>query len=405
MKYCIGNIWLTILLIMFAIKPTLASELNLSLLHSIYTKEIAAKGEGVWLTNGFAFFTVDQECLSNKKFSASEEKEAATVKLMLLIKNAINEHSLELDQSISKVLKNEVLRKFRYQGTNIAKTLSLSGVVVANEDTGHCNRRRTMAFPLAQYQQALNSIEKVDVNELILSAKSELLSSNQFKKLSEYAAHFKLVELTGALSISDSDYSVPFLSNTLIKNQSSNSNKLKADVEKVLKSIQQKMPCKVICENALKAISNLDIANTILKANEFNGLGKYQETSNEQKVVAEQFMSFAKKNFDKGQNAQQIIKDLSVSLLFSPNNINAWNMYGSVLRALNMPEYSLIAHTQALTLSPKNAETLFHIAKTHKALNNSKITSGYHNFILEHYSWLVQNEWSNAQIIELRKGL
>ena len=371
-----------------------------------YRENISVKGPGVWLTKEFVFFSVNKVCIRKQKYSGSKETRAATAQLLF----NIGEHfqsELYTKTIEPEILKERLKIKLLQLNQQHTKSFNVSGMLVADEDIGNCTRRRTMAFDINSYNDAKSSMKTVDIEALKREVIAEAFETNDRKFLLKYTFQLGMLESYISFSIDKKSTMPPSLNHINLDASMADKPKIYRErLQNIVLKFKTKNNCSSSCEfDDDIQYSDLDITNVLPMLRVFNGFVLVDETNAAQQNIAKDYLKKAESNFNQGINPEQIYKDLSVSLLFNPNQIAALNMMGSIARALNKPNDALILHRRALMLAPKSSATLVYIAKTYLQLESKLDASIYINFIISHYQWLLPDVWAKTETTRLAKEL
>jgi len=370
-----------------------------------YRESIASKGPGAWLTEKYIYFSVDKVCIRKQKYSGTKETRAATAELLF----NIGEHFQS--EFYTKTIKPDILKnrlkikliQLNQQHTNV---FNMSGMLVADEDIGNCTRRRTMAFEIESYNNAKQSMKTIDIEALKHDVIEEAFVSNDREFLAAYSFQLGMLESYISFSIAETSSIMTKLNNNLNVSAIKKAKKYREQLQHKISTFKGKNNCSDNCllDKNITA-SPLDITSVITTLKAFNGLVLIDKTNVDQQHIAKEYFQRAENNFNQGTHPEQIYKDLSISLLFNPNQVIALNMMGSIARTLNMPDSALILHNRALMLSPKLSTTLSHIAKTHLQLGHKVEASIYVQFIINYYQWLLPDTWAKTETARLAKDL
>lgn len=322
---------------------------NANSLLSDYEQNLADKTTGIYPLNDKFYFVVKQPCLTNKKFAGSAESKAAEQQFYQLLTAKIAQVILaenEDEISLDSPLKEAIFSQFnKTQLQSIPHQLLLD----RNNQSQRCERVYVKAADQNDFiakQFTLTESEVLTLSaELLLAA----IQNEDYALAAEYLTNLGLIDLSDI-------YQALQGNNELDVNITS--------VDPVSKCVNK--TDRSVCQFQTQRYSKYDVHFVL--ANVFNP-PNYHKVVNKHPnpALAEVFFTAAQVNFKLGQNPQQIIDDLTLTINSQPSHSPAWQMLSSVYRATGQEKLAQLAATQLILQAPQDMEAWVYYLKSYPA--------------------------------------
>jgi hypothetical protein len=324
----------------------------------LYNQKYATADTGVYEDSGYLFFIVKQPCLTTKKYSGTDESDAAELTFYELLANEIKQRSVSFDPgsiSFDGQLRQDILGYVsnKYNASNL-----VSHKLLFDRDNKICTREYVQIAEAIQFEKNKISIPAIDIN----NAKSELfilaLKDEDNVRLYSYFQSLGLKQLELIYREIESDSVYPF--GLQFHNDTSRYEKF-CDENKY-------------CKSALNINSPHDFNGVLAKVIDAKGIINITSLTNNIALSHEYYIK-AKANFDHGQNPQKIISDLTLAINAQPNNVEAWKMLTTIYRATNKTQLALYTSTQYIIQNPISNEAWVYLMKSLSAIDKDEADS------------------------------
>lgn len=350
----------------------------------IYQNKFIEQPTGVYQDSGLLFFVVKQPCLTTKKYSGTKESKQAERLFYTQLVHELNVRSISFNpQSIpfSGRLKEDIFTEIskRYDAKK-----AISHRLLFDRDSKGCMREYVRVAQAEQFDKNKIKIPQEDIirvqSELIIDA----LNEEDYLRLASYFNSLQINSLALIYTELSRDASYPFAI------------KFNSDLSRYETYCANDSYCK----SKIKNHSDYDF-NTVL-ATAFNAKGIINLNSLNPSVnMAKEFYLRAKSNFDKGQNPQQIINDLTISLNANPINADAWEKLSAIYRATNKNQLALFAANQYNIQNADSAESWVYLLKA-ITLTNKAEADKLHTLLVSISDHVALSTWAQKQIKDHR---
>jgi len=321
----------------------------------IYNQKYATSETGVYEDSGHLFFVVKQPCLKSKKYSGTDESDAAELKFYALLASEIKQRSVSFDPE--SIVFDGQLRKDVY--SHIANEYDAKNMIshqlLFDRDGKQCVREYVQVAGAIQFEKnkiviPASEIEKVK-SELINTA----LEEGYYTLLYTYFESLNLPILASIYNEVEKDATYPF------------GMQFDHDVSEFDGFCKDNQYCK----SSLNIATAYDFNGVLAKVIDAKGIINITSLTNNT-ALSHEFYLKAKANFDKGQSPQQIIADLTLAINAQPNNIEAWKMLTTIYRATNKERLALYASNQYIIQSPTTIESWVYLMKSLSAIDKGE---------------------------------
>lgn len=346
----------------------------------VYEQKFADKPTGVYEDSGYLFFVVKQQCLTEKKYSGTEESKEAEIKFYSQLVNEANYRSVSFDpESISfdGQLRKDIFTKIAQK--HDAKAL-ISHQLLFDRDSKECIREYVQSAKAEQFEQNKIKIPLTEINktktELIVSS----LTDENNKLLMSYLNSLGLEHLAEIYGEIEKESVYPF--------------GIKFDDN----LSEYEFYCKNdhYCKSEIEIHSTYDFDGVLARVMKNQGvINLYSLNPSEE--MSEDFYLKAKYDFDKGQNPDKIISDLTFSINFNPSNPKAWKMLSNIYRATKKEQWALFSAKQYTIQNPTSAESWVYVLKALSATNKTEANK-LHSLLVSISNSVELSTWAQKQI-------
>lgn len=321
----------------------------------LYNQKYATSDTGVYEDSGYLFFVVKQPCLTTKKYSGTDESDAAELTFYGLLASEIKQRSVSFDPSsisFDGQLRQDIFDHVsnKYNANNL-----ISHQLLFDRDNKSCTREYVQIAQAIQFEKNKISIPGIDVN----NAKSELFSTalkdQDNARLDAYSQSLGLQTLALIYREIESDSVYPF------------GLQFHNDTGKYERFCNENQYCK----SALNINSPHDFNGVLAKVIDAKGIINITSLTNNIALSNEYYLK-AKANFDHGQNPEQIISDLTLAINAQPNNVEAWKMLTTIYRATNKERLALYSSNQYIIQNPTAIESWVYLMKSLSAIDKDE---------------------------------
>jgi len=350
---------------------------------TLYMEKFSASNTGVYEDNGFLYFVVKQQCLSDKKYSGTDESKAAELLFYEMLANELrqrnvsfNQSSIEFDGALREDVFNNISKKYD------AKSL-VRHQLLFDRDAGHCVREYVQVSDAKQFEKNQIKIPLSDIEKSKIELLSQALTENNYSLLSSYFTSLNLNQLSSIYREVDKQFVYPF--GIRFGDDLNRFNSYCAEEVKY-------------CSSELAVLSQYDFNAVLSKV--FNEKGVVNAISlYDNQYVSDHYYLKAKSNFDKGIYPEKIVSYLTVAINLQPSNKEAWKMLASIYRATGEYTLSLYASSQYILLTPSSVDSWVHLMKS-LALTNKTQADKLHELLVAITKNTNVSPWANEQIKE-----
>ncbi len=346
----------------------------------IYQQKFAVKKSGVYQDSGFLFFVVKQPCLTTKKYSGTKESKQAELTFYAQLAHEVNSRSISFNpQSIplSGPLKEDIFAEIakRYDAKK-----AIAHHLLFDRDSKGCIREYVRVADAEQFEKNKINIPQSDIirvqSELIAAA----LDAEDYTRLASYFRSLQINNLALIYNELSGNTSYPLAI------------RFASDLSRYDTYCRDGFDCKAEIKNHSKYDFNAVLA-TGFKA---KGIISFYSL-NPSMEMAKEFYLRAKNNFDKGQNPQQIVDDLTLSLNASPVNADAWKMLSAVYRATKKNQLALFAANQDCMQDASSAEPWVYLLKALSTTDKAE-AGKLHSLLISISDHVLLSAWAQKQI-------
>lgn len=346
----------------------------------LYSQKYATSETGVYEDSGYLYFVVRQPCLSTKKYSGTEESDAAELKFYALLANEINQRSVSFDSnsiSFDGQLRQDV---FSYISNKYNAKNLLSHQLLFDRDGKECIREYVQIAEATQFENNKIVIPIADVEK----AKAELITSTLEEedntRLYAYLESLGLPQLALIYREIEKDSVYPF------------GIQFGHDISKYEGFCNENKYCK----SSLNIANPYDFNGVLAKVIDAKGIINIMSLTNNITLSNEYYIK-AKANFDHGQNPQQIISDLTLAINAQPNNVEAWKMLSTIYRATNKEQLALYASNQYTIQNPTTIESWVYLMKSLSATDKDQ-ADALHSLLVLMTKHIEISPWAQKQL-------
>lgn len=346
----------------------------------IYQQEFIEKPTGVYQYSGTLFFVVKQHCLTTKKYSGSKESKQAEKIFYRQLVTELNSRNISFNpRSIpfSGPLKEDIFAEIvkRYDAKK-----AIAHHLLFDRDSKGCIREYVRVADAEQFEQNKINIPQTDIIRVQSKLITAALDAEDYTRLASY---FKSLQINN----------LALIYNELSRNASYPlATRFASDLSRYDTYCRDGFDCKAEIKNHSKYDFNAVLA-TSFKA---KGIINFYSL-NPSVEMAKEFYLRAKNNFDKGQNPQQIVDDLTLSLNASPVNADAWKMLSAIYRAINKNQFALFAANQDCMLDASSAEPWVYLLKA-LSITNKAEADKLHSLLISISDHVELSKWAQKQI-------
>jgi len=321
----------------------------------LYNQKYATADTGVYEDSGYLFFVVKQACLTTKKYSGTDESDAAELTFYELLTNEIKQRSVSFDPSsisFDGQLRQDIFDHVsnKYNAKNL-----ISHQLLFDRDNKSCTREYVQIAKAIQFEKNKISIPTSDINNAKSALLIEALKDEDNVRLNAYFQSLKLRTLALIYREVESDSVYPF------------GLQFHSDTSTYEKFCNENQYCK----SALKINSPHDFNGVLAKVIDAKGIINIMSLTNNIALSNEYYIK-AKANFDHGQNPQKIISDLTLAINAQPNNVEAWKMLTTIYRATNKAQLALYMSNQYIIQNPDSLEAWVYLMKSLSATDKDE---------------------------------
>jgi len=321
----------------------------------LYNQKYARSDTGVYEDSGYLFFVVKQPCLTTKKYSGTDESDAAELTFYGLLADEIKQRSVSFDPN--SILFDGKLRQDIFEHVSEqynAKNL-VSHQLLFDRDNKSCTREYVQVAEAIQFEKNKINIPLVDINKAQRALFISALKNEDNVRLYGYFQSLGLTQLELIYREVESDAVYPF------------GLQFNHDVSKYDDFCNENQYCKSV----LNINSQYDFNGVLAKVIDAKGIINITSLTNNIALSNEYYIK-AKANFEHGQNPLQIISDLTLAINAQPDNIEAWKMLASIYRATNEYQLALYSSNQYIIQNPTSIETWVYLMKSLSAIDKNE---------------------------------
>ncbi|WP_017220514.1 hypothetical protein [Moritella dasanensis] len=350
----------------------------------LYNQKYATVDTGVYEDSGYLFFVVKQQCLTTKKYSGTDESDAAELTFYGLLASEIKQRSVSFDPSsisfdgqLRQDIYDHVSNKYN------AKNL-ISHQLLFDRDNKSCTREYVQIAEAIQFEKNKITIPAIDINNAQSELFSTALKDQDNARIHAYFQSLGLQRLALIYREIESDSVYPF------------GLQFHSDASTYEKFCNENQYCK----SALKINSPHDFNGVLAKVIDAKGIINITSLTNNIALSNEYYIK-AKANFDHGQSPHKIISDLTLAINAQSKNAEAWKMLSTIFRATNKEQLALYASNQYIIQTPASVEAWVYLMKSLSALDKDEADS-LHSLLVLITSHVELSAWAQKQIKEYR---